>query len=261
MGLDLLSAILLAIIQGITEWLPISSSGHLVLAQMLFGLKVPILFDIMLHLGTLLAALFYFRDDIRRMAFAFFSFNSKSEDSKLVWLILLAGIPTAAIGFAFKDFFESQFSSGLGIGIAMAITGTFLFICEGTPGSKRIGAKSAFVIGVAQGLAVMPGISRSGSTIGAGLLMGVEREKALRFSFILGIPAILGAALFEWDGAEISGIPLETSLIAIAISAIVGYLSIGFMMDFVKRRGLKPFSYYCFLIGMAAIAASLAGAL
>ncbi|MFH1257567.1 MAG: undecaprenyl-diphosphate phosphatase [Candidatus Micrarchaeota archaeon] len=256
--MDLFQAIILASIQGIAEWLPISSSAHLAAAQMLMNVQPPIIFDIMLHVGTLIAAIAYFRKDISNMLLALAKFDRKNGDFKLAILIIVASIPTAIIGFAFKDFFESQFSNLPAIGVAMLITGAFLYVCERKTGNKSVGNKNSLFMGIAQGIAVMPGISRSGATIGAGLLMGISRESATRFSFLLSIPAIFGAAFFEWvtaKGADV--IELQLLVIPALVSMVVGYFSIAFMMKFVRERGLKPFAYYCFAFGLLAIIPSI----
>jgi undecaprenyl-diphosphatase len=247
--MDIFQALILAIIQGITEWLPVSSSAHLAIAQLLMKVSPPVLFDILLHIGTLLSALIFFRKDIFDMLLALFKFDTKSQYFKLAILIILASIPTAIIGFAFKDFFEASFSKPINIAFAMMITGVFLFFCERKIGNGSVNSKSALAIGIAQGIAVMPGISRSGSTIGAGLLLGIEREKATRFSFLLSIPAIIGAAFFEAKNNTLAGLDISTILLAILVSAIVGYLSIDFLIKFVKRKGLRPFAYYCWFFG------------
>ncbi|MFH0972299.1 MAG: undecaprenyl-diphosphate phosphatase [Candidatus Micrarchaeota archaeon] len=254
MAIDLIQAILLGVLQGITEWLPISSSAHLALAQILLKMDVPVVFDVMLHLGTLIAAIAFMREEIWRIIIATLKFDRKSGDFKVAMLIILATIPTAIIGFAFRGFFEQQFANAVSIGVALIITGIFLYYCD-VGGKRGLDKKSAFVIGVAQGIAVMPGISRSGATIGTGLLMGIGREKAARFSFLLSIPAIIGAAAFEIKDAQLDFSGLDTMAIGIGVSAITGYLAIGFLIDFVNKRGLRPFAYYCFAAGLLALTA------
>ncbi len=250
MALDLVQAIILAIIQGLTEWLPVSSSAHLAIAQILMKVEVPIIFDILLHIGTLIAVVVYFRKTIIEMIRSIVKFDRRDENFKMAGFVVLASIPTAIIGFSFKGFFEASFSNPFSIGIALIMTGTFFMVCEKRLGSAKITAKNAILIGIAQGIAVMPGISRSGSTIGTGLFLGVEREKATRFSFLLSIPAILGAAFFEGKDASFAGLDVGIVAVSIIVAGIVGYLSIEFMMKYVKRKGLLPFAKYCWVFGI-----------
>lgn len=257
MPIDIIQAVILAIIQGITEWLPVSSSAHLGLAQIFMHAQTPLIFDILLHVGTLFAAVVYFREELFGMAQALLKFDKKSRYFRMALLILLASIPTAIIGFAFHDYFASMFFSLFWIGITLIINAAFMLFCEHRLGNKKIGKKSALLMGVAQGISISPGISRSGATIGTALLLGVGRDDATRFSFIMSIPAILGATIFEWRGGSFEMLGLEIVLISLAISAIVGYLSIDFMIKFVRRRGLKPFANYCLLIGALALIASI----
>ena len=258
--MDLIQAVFLGVLQGLTEWLPVSSSAHLALAQIFLGLTVPIAFDLALHLGTLLAVFAYFRRDIVQIAQGFFSFSWKNPGFRTSALIVVAMVPTAIIGFAFKGFFEAMFSSAAQIGIALIITGTILFIAsKATSKGREVGVKESVVIGLAQGIAVAPGISRSGSTISAALLLSVPAEKAARFSFLLGIPAILGASAIEIAGqhAELSAVPLPPLFAGIAAAALVGYWSIGFLLGVLKKANLRWFAYYCWALGLVAVAASV----
>ena len=252
--MDFSQAILLGIIQGITEWLPVSSSGHLALAQQLMGLRVPVAFDIMLHLGTLLAVVIYYWRKLLAILLALIRLDSKSAEFRLALLILLGSIPTAIIGFALKDFFESMFSSPAMIGMALILTGFALFSTKFFRGKKRIGFADAFVVGVAQGIAVAPGISRSGWTISAGMARGVEKEKAADFSFLLSIPALIGAAIFEGRNAVFSDIDLVVVAAGVIVAAAVGYASIAVLLKLVRRGDFHLFAYYCWLLGLAAIA-------
>ena len=251
-SMDILYVILLAVIQGITEWLPISSSAHLALAQQILGVQPPILFDILLHVGTIAAVIFFMRNDLLKMLRALMKFDVKDENFRLSIFVIAASVPTAIIGFTFRDFFESMFSDARAIGIALVITGIFLFNCEQKKGQKNISSTSSLLIGVAQGISVAPGISRSGATIGIALLLGVKRENAARFSFLLSIPAVFGATIFEARDASFAGMDNGMIYLAPIVSAIVGYLTIGFFLNFVKEKGMRPFSYYCVIFGMLA---------
>lgn len=255
--MDYSQAILLGIVQGITEWLPVSSSGHLALLQNFFGIYPPVLFDILLHIGTLIAVLVYFRNDIISLARGVITFDRKNEQFRLALLILLASIPTAIIGFTFKDFFESMFGNTLYIGISLLITGAVLFTTRNAAGKLELNPKIAFIMGIVQGLAVAPGISRSGMTISAGMLLGVDREKAARFSFLLFIPAILGATLFEARDMSVLGADLGPTIAGTIVSAVVGYMAIGALLKIIRKNMFSAFSYYCLLLGLVVITLSL----
>jgi len=252
--MDILDAIILGLIQGITEWLPVSSSGHLALAQYFFGINASIAFDIVLHLGTLLAVVAYYRRDIQSLVKGMLARNPKSL--RFAFLILIAAIPTAIIGLLLKDFFESMFASPVSLAIALAITGIFLILASRPKaGASEPSGKSALIIGVAQGIAVAPGISRSGATIGTALLLGIDKEEAARFSFLAGIVPILGAAVLEGRHAVDAGIDVLPALAGFATAAIAGYLSIGFLLRLLKESRFQWFGYYCLILSATVLAA------
>ncbi|MFQ5406123.1 MAG: undecaprenyl-diphosphate phosphatase [Candidatus Micrarchaeia archaeon] len=253
MAVDFFQAVFLGAIQGITEWLPISSSGHLVLAQEFFGLEASLFFDLMLHFGTLLAVLVFFRKDFLEMFKAALRFDFSSEYGRLVLFLILGSIPVALAGFFLHDFFESLFSSVFAVGVALIVTGTFLFLTKDSTGKKNVSFKGALLMGLAQAFAIVPGISRSGLTIGTGLLLGMRREKAARFSFFLAFPAILGATLFEAKNAVFFQEDLAFVLAGTVSAFAVGFLSIGFLLDVVKKRSFHVFAYYTWLIGLFAL--------
>jgi undecaprenyl-diphosphatase len=238
-----LDALLLGLVQGVTEWLPVSSSAHLALLQELLGISPPVLFDIALHFGTLLAVVAYMRNDIIALL--------RRRD--LLAYIVLASIPTAIIGFALHDFFASFFSNIALVGAALIVTGIALYCTRFAKEKTRLAPASALVIGVAQGISVAPGISRSGSTIATGMLLGINREEAARFSFLLSIPAIAGAALFEARHAAFAIPDPGPTLLGVAIAALVGYASIDFLLKFLKKGDLGVFSWYCWLLGAGAV--------
>ena len=207
-----METIFLGIVQGLTEFLPVSSSGHLVIFEKLLGLKEPeILLDVSLHLGTLIAVCIYFRTDLVHMVAELWSFvspgskknNGARPNARLAMMVVLGSVPTAIIGLAFKDPLEKAFGSLFTVGIMLLITGTIVGITRLIPKSHnkamRVGPLVALAVGTAQGLAIMPGISRSGSTIVCALLLGLNRELAGRFSFLLAIPAIVGAVILQMD--------------------------------------------------------------
>lgn len=269
--MDFLSAIFLATVQGLTEWLPISSSGHLALAQHFFGIKASIAFDIVLHLGTLLAVLAYYRNELRLLASG--ALQGRKDELRYALLLLLAAIPTAIIGFAAKDFFAGMFASPLAVACALAITGVFLILASrAKEKNANVNTPNSLAIGCAQGIAVAPGISRSGATIGTALLLGIRREEAAKFSFLAGILPILGAAALEGKNAVLAsggsgssssllgvgggllgGAELLPVLVGFLVAAVVGYLSIGLLLRVLKESKLQWFGYYC--LALAALVA------
>jgi undecaprenyl-diphosphatase len=251
--------IMLGIIQGLTEFLPISSSGHLVLMQKLFGLKEGNLtFDTMLHLGTLLAVLIIFWTDIISMI--------KKPLSRLTILVVAGTIPTAIIGLSFKDFFERLFASGSTLGVEFIITGLILWWAESRPfGHKQleeVTLADAGIIGVMQGIAILPAISRSGLTIAGALFRGIERDTAARFSFLLSIPSILGAVVLQAKDIRAQGLgdfQLLPMLVGTIMSAIFGYLAIKWMLKLITKGKLKYFAYYVWILGTVILVAQLLG--
>lgn len=250
-------AVILGLIQGLTEFLPVSSSGHLVLAQNIFGITEGALtFDILVHFGTIFAVFIVFWRDIVSLL--------KNPFQKLSWLIIIGSIPTAIIGFKFKDYFEAFYESPLIVGIALLVTGLLLWLAEsvksGLKNFDKMSWFNAFVIGIAQGLAITPGISRSGSTIASGLLLGLSKETAARFSFLMSIPVILGANLLEVKDLLEVGIQ-ETNIFALILgpltAAISGFFAIKFLLKILEGGSLKVFSYYVWVIGLITITLSI----
>ncbi len=255
--MDFLVAIVLGIVQGITEWLPVSSSGHLVLAQTLLKINPPLLFDVMLHVGTLVAALWFFRADIIPILRALVRFDFQSKHGKLAKLAIITTIPTALVGYAFHDYFAELFSNPTFVGAALIGTGLWLYAAHvAKPPTHRyaheISKRKAFAIGVAQGIAVAPGISRSGATIGAAKLLGVNAVEAARYSFLVAIPAIAGAALYEGFRASKMVLPQDfwgTALAGAAVAAVVGYYAMGWLLEWLKKEKLQLFAEYCVVAG------------
>ncbi|MEM0437755.1 MAG: undecaprenyl-diphosphate phosphatase [Candidatus Micrarchaeia archaeon] len=243
-------AILLGIIQGITEWLPISSSAHLALAQMLFGLETDIALDLALHIGTLAAVLIYFRNDI--IALFKDTLLCRPEQCNYALAIFASLIPTAIIGFAFKDFFESMFASLWHLAAALLVTGALLLSTTLVKfGTRTPTLRDSLLIGIAQGIAVAPGISRSGSTIATALFLGIKPIEAARFSFLISILPVLGAGILEVGGAlsaQADPLPLAVGTLA---SAVVGYLSIGALLSLMRTTGIHIFGYYCIALAAA----------
>ena len=266
-----LQAIVLGIVQGLTEFLPVSSSGHLVLLQHLFGLTEPALvFDVAVHVGTLAAVLVFFRKDVAALIGAVFGFTGRwlgrrasvgelwqDPNLKLAALIVIGSIPTAIIGLVFHEVADRLFSSIRLVGLALLITTGLLLATRWSPQRNRsamdFGALAALAIGTIQGVAIIPGISRSGATIALGLLLGLNRDTAARFSFLLSIPAICGAALLSAKDLISGNIPLEVVVLGTAASALVGYSALWMLVMIVRRGRLHLFAPYCALVGLAAL--------
>jgi len=276
--LTLIQAIILGIFQGISEFLPISSSGHLVILQHFFGIKEGnLFFTEMLHFGTLISIVIVYFNDIIKIIVEFFKmlgsgiknkkFKIVNDYQKLALLIIIGSIPTAIIGFLFEDFFKKLYSSSiLPIGVAFLITGLLLWIANKKPHENKkvrnMTILDSLTIGIFQGIAIIPGISRSGSTIVAGLLRGLDRSLATEFSFLLALPATFGAGLFgitdvikTGSAAVIDG-PL---IIGILLSTIVGVFAIKFLIKMLKKDKLHYFSYYLWIIGFITIISHLIG--
>lgn len=268
----LLQAIIQGVVQGLTEFLPISSSAHLILLPRLMGWDDPFLtsaeFDVMLHLGTLAALLVYFWRDLIRLAVAWVSSIRERRlgadpDRKLAWLLLLTVIPAALIGAIFEDFFDETFRDALLVIPVLLVVGAGMLAFgerfgQRDRGLERLGVKDALVIGLAQALALFPGISRSGVTIAAGLVLGLEREAAARFAFLMGIPIIAGAGLWKLRvivAGETS--PFEPMVLAagMAASALAGLAAIAFLLRYLRTRSTGIFIVYRLIF--AAVAAVL----
>ncbi len=254
--MQLLKYTILGIIQGLTEFLPVSSSGHLVIFQTLFGFETPpVFFDILLHLATLIAVVFFVRRELWRIIINIF--KPKTLEFRLFILLVIASVPTAVIGILFNEWIESLFSSVKIVGAMLLVTGVMLFltnkknICSGIKNVGQVRIIDAIMIGIAQGMAVMPGISRSGFTISTGLFCRLERELAAKFSFILAIPAILGATVFKFKEG-IAEIQTDWLLMlpGFILAMVVGFLSLGLLLKIIKEWKLYYFSYYCWLIGI-----------
>jgi len=241
-------ALFLGLVQGFTEWLPISSSGHLVIFESLLGISVPADFNIVIMMGTIAALILYFRKKILLLLSGMVAF----ERTALTYaaLIVLSGIPTGIIGFAGKQFFKGLFSQPFVVSILIIITGIFLFIASRAKNqNKEVDAKRALWIGVAQGCAIAPGISRSGATIGTALLLGIRPKEAAEFSFLIGIPAMTIAALLTYLEEPAAGTGFAPLLVAIIAAFIAGYASIGLLMKWVQENKLYYFAIYCVIAG------------
>jgi len=270
--MNTITSILLGIVQGLTEFLPISSSGHLVLFQNLFGLKEPeLLFDAALHAGTLLAVCVYFRGDLQQIISETWHFSAgllkghkrprdiKESPYALFALgVVIGTCPTAIVGIVFRDTFENLFASVTLVGVMLGVTGLILALTRLTSPEytdrKEVGLLTALAVGLSQGLAIIPGISRSGATIVCGMLFKLERNLAARFSFLLSIPAILGALVLQLKSEglhQVGPLPLFTGF---ATSALVGLLALKILMGMVRKGNLSYFAPYCWALGLFVIA-------
>lgn len=271
-------AIILGLIQGLAEFLPISSSGHLALAQHFFGINSDsvLIFAVLLHVGTLISVFIVYWKDILGLIYEFFGtfadlvktkrFDvNKNATRRMCWLIITATVPTAVIGFMFDEKFEKLYSNVLAIGICLVITGCILFAAEkwgkNLHGIKNTKFKHAIAVGILQGCAIAPGISRSGSTIVGGLACGLKREWAVRFAFLVSIPPILGSVILELPDALAAG-TVDSSLTVpilagVIVSAVSGLIAIKGMIRLVSGKKLTYFSYYTWILGISVIVYSL----
>lgn len=268
--MSIIEAIILGIIQGLTEFLPISSTGHLTVAGSYLGLISEFepekwtAFIAVIQLGTLLAVFIYFRKDLYHITKDFILENllerkkisAQSDNSKMGWYIILGSIPVVIVGLGFKDLIEGAFTKDLNvIGISLIVLGLILAVAEKKGKFKKdlkaVTWKDSLIIGIAQCFALIPGSSRSGTTITAGLFMGLKRDTAARFSFLLGIPAILGSGLLQFykslEYLDSSG--MITLIIATAASAVSGYLAIEFLLRFLKSNSTYVFVIYRIAFG------------
>jgi len=260
--LDTTQALITGIVQGLTEFLPISSSGHIVLTSSIYKLLTgqslasggseEIFFDIMLHIGTLVAVLIYFKKDI-------LSLIKPGHSEKIPFYILLGTISTILVAFPLKDHFESLIYNPAAVGLILMVTGTLLFATEHisqklNKNETLIGWKRALIIGAAQGLAVAPGLSRSGSTIAAGLATGLDRVTAARYSFLLSIPIIAMAGAYHSIELGVtggfSGFNWVAIMLGTLVSAVVGYYCIKYFIIFITKNKLHVFGLYCWIVGL-----------
>ncbi|MEM7676190.1 MAG: undecaprenyl-diphosphate phosphatase [Myxococcota bacterium] len=269
-----LQAVLLGIVQGLTEFLPVSSSGHLVLAQLWLGeqflfVKEAVAFDLVLHVGTLLPVLYFYRRDLAQILAALVrdvplsrpgswrQWLSSDEHRWLAMLVVVGTIPTAVMGVLLKDTFESLFHDPTPVCIALIFTGFLLMstrYLERPNGLKRLSLIMALIIGIAQGFAITPGISRSGTTIAVALLLGVDRDHAARFSFLLSIPAIMGAVvLVAKDGVTLPADGWAALGMGFLSAMIVGYFALWMLVALVRKGGLYRFAYYLWPVAIAGL--------
>lgn len=257
--MDMMQAVFLGLLQGLTEFLPVSSSGHLAIAQyFITGFEQPgLLFDIILHFGTLVAVILYFNNDIKNLLRAPWSSAPQAgEYRKLLLLIIFGSIPTAIIGLTFQDTFAAMFHNIQLVGLMLLITGALLFVAQHWRNGKRSLEKltftDAFLTGLVQAFAIIPGISRSGSTIAVLLFRGIDAASAARFSFLLSLPAIFGATLLSLgDMQSLSSAQLPTYLAGGAMAFLSGMGAIRMLLGILARQRLRVFALYCWAVASA----------
>lgn len=262
-----IQALILGLIQGLTEFLPVSSSGHLEIGKALFGLDLSgqesLTFDVVVHAGTALSTIVVFRKDIGKLVAGLLKFKWNDE-TKFSLFILISMVPAGIIGLAFEEEISALFEGQLLlIGATLGVTGLLLFLADRAKSTgKEVSGLEALLIGIAQAIAILPGISRSGATISTSVLLGIDREKAAKFSFLMVLPIILGKALLDTKdivsgealGAEVSTMALIMGLLAAFVSGIV---ACNWMIALVKRAQLKYFSFYCFAVALIVLVSQL----
>ena len=283
--MDIIQAIIIGLVQGLTEFLPVSSSAHLIFAQQALGVSdVGLAFDVLMHVGTLVAVIVYFFNDIVNMIKGFLLSLVDLKDGfllslvdlkdgnfireikkdpykKLAWLTILATIPIGIVGVLFNDIVESMFHGLTVPAFLLLITGCLLYVSQrmntGRIDVRNMTIKEALIMGCGQALAILPGLSRSGTTIAAGLFAGLDKEFAAKFSFILSIPAILGAAVFQLKDLSGGSVEIGACIAGFIVAVISGYLAISVLLKIVREKSLDIFAYYCWIVGIIVLIGSL----
>ena len=258
-----IEAVVLAVIQGLTEFLPVSSSGHLVLAQHWFGhfSETNLLYDIMLHLATVTAILVYFRHDLLTLGLGYVGWTTtqgslfQGFERRTIHYVLIASIPTAIIGLGIRSIGLETLVQPSVVAVMLLITGVILWLGHGRSrarGIQDMSIRDALAIGMVQGVAVFPGISRSGSTIASGVLLGLDRELAARFSLLISMPAIVGATILEiGKGMDQIHDPIGVYVVGMVVAALVGYGSISLIIKLVRQDHFHLFAYYLWPLGIS----------
>src|SRR5262245_13886077 len=269
--MNALQALVLGVVQGLTEFLPISSSGHLRIVPALLGWDDPgAAFTAVIQLGTMSAVLLYFRTDLWRIATAWLRSLRDPEirgdlDARMGWYIILGTIPIAVIGLAFKDPIETKFRNLELIGTTLIVFGFVMLAAEAVSRRDRplreITRRDGFLIGCAQALALVPGVSRSGATISAGLFLNFDRAAAARYSFLLSVPAVVLSGLFELRHAGEGNLPIGATIIATLLAFVTGYASIAFLLRYLARHTIAVFVGYRIVLGVMVISLAASGAI
>ena len=274
--MDIIQGIIIGIVQGLTEFLPVSSSAHLVFIQNILGVESSLAFDTFLHLGTLIAVMWFFRYDIFKMIQSWIlSLEDITQGrfregfyqdpyKRLAWYVILATIPVGLAGVLFEDSVDALFAGALYVpAFFLFVTGTILYLSQrmtsGEINYDNITGKEALFMGLGQACAILPGLSRSGTTIAAGLTIGLDKEFAAKFSFILSIPAILGAFVLQIkDIGSAMGADFLPILLGFIAAIIAGYVAIKWMLDLIQNKSLDIFAYYCWIVGLVVFMGSIA---
>lgn len=274
--MDILSAIIIGIVQGLTEFLPISSSAHLIFFQNMLGVESSLAFDTFLHLGTLIAVVLFFYADIYKLLKAwwlsigdilqgrFKEGMNRDPYKRLAWYVILGTIPAGIVGILFESQINALFEGALYVpAFFLFVTGTILYLSQrmdrGNIDFSNITAKESLFMGLGQACAILPGLSRSGTTIAAGLVSGLDKEFAAKLSFILSIPTILGAFLVQIkDIGSVVDANVAAVLLGFIASIVFGYIAIRCVLDLIQKRSLDIFAYYCWIAGLFVFLGSVA---
>jgi undecaprenyl-diphosphatase len=263
---EYLKIIILAIIQGMTEFLPVSSSGHLALAEYLLGIESPgVTLEVFLHFGTFMSVLVIFWKDIIKIIIAVFAnfwkvwkyptVMKENENFAMGVYIVLSMIPAGIVGLVFEEQIDGFFDNIVMVGVALIVTGTVLFITQWAQNEKRpLKGWRAFLMGIAQAIAIIPGISRSGSTLSMGMFLGIPREKVAKFSFLMALPLIFGATIMKAkDALAVEGFIWSGIIIGTITAFIFGYFAVKWLLSAITKGRLYIFGFYCLAIGFLAI--------
>ena len=256
--MSIIEAIILGIVQGLTEFLPVSSSGHIELGKALLNVhpKDPLLFSVVVHAATALSTLVIFRKDVASITTGLFSRN-RDESFNFSLYIVLSMIPAAFVGIFFNDVIEVLFEENvLLVGSMLLVTGILLIITDfSPPRDKKLGLINTFIIGISQAVAILPGISRSGATISTAVLLGIDRTEAARFSFLMVVPLILGKMAKDLLDAKlmVAGDMLIPLILGFLSAFLVGLLACKWMISLVRNAKLRYFAYYCFVVGVISL--------
>jgi len=261
---QLLQTMFLGSVQGISEWLPISSTAHLKLTEHFLGLAVTPLFNIILHLGTLMVVVFFFRNEVRKILAALVRLDFKSESGMLIPRIAVATVPTAVIGVMYVGFLEDYLQTIPIIAVTFLIGATIVYSSKlGKENVDALPYKLALLMGIAQGFAIFPGLSRSGVTISTALLLGVKRQKAFRFSFLLSIPAIVGdfavEAYSQQGQFSTGGLGAVEVVAGVAVAVVVGFFALKWLSRIVAGKKFHYFAFYTWALGAALLILTLVG--
>lgn len=265
---QIIKTIILGLIQGFTEWLPISSTGHLKVAEHFLQFSSPkdsLIFDFALHIGTLVVVVFFFRREIKEILRSLVRLDFETEHGKMIPLIAVGTIPAIAVGLLLERTADERITQNFTlIAVAFIICGVILYFSKiGKEEKDEIDFSIAIIVGVAEGVAVIPGLSRSGLTIAAALLLGLKREKAFKFSFLLSIPAVIGAIGYtfytEYDALTSAGLGLTEILVGSIVAMFAGYFALKILWKTLAVKKFHFFAFYCWLMGAMLVAFSLSG--